>query len=126
VPVIAHPSFSGMQRIAPALLLGKIYRLFGADAVIFLHHASRFPVTAESCERTARYLTRKWGGIETTLPVPAGGISLESVDEALAFYGDDVMLLIGGSLQADPNEILARASTFVEKVRAAQAYAHNA
>ena len=36
------------------------------------------------------------------------------------------MLLIGGSLQADPNEILARASTFVEKVRAAQAYAHNA
>ncbi len=126
VPVIAHPSFSGLQQIAPPLLLGKIYRLFGADAVIFLHYASRFSVTRESCERTVRALKGKWGGLEASLPIPAGGISLENVDEALAFYGDDVMLLIGGSLQAKPTEIFERTSIFVEKVRMAHAAVHNA
>ena len=126
VPVIAHPAFSGVNRIAPELLLGKIYRLFGADAVIFLHFASRFPVTRESCERTARNLTRKWGGLETSLPIPAGGISLENVDEALALYGDDAMLLVGGSLLAKPGQIFERASTFALKVRAAAATAHHA
>jgi ribulose-bisphosphate carboxylase large chain len=126
VPVIAHPSFSGGTRIAPELILGKIFRLFGADAVIFLHFASRFPVTRESCERTARHLTGKWGGLETSLPIPAGGISLENVDEALEFYGDDTMLLVGGSLQEKPDAILERASTFVAKVRVAHTTAHYA
>src|SRR5437762_12791620 len=35
VPIIAHPAMAGSARIAPPLLLGKLFRLFGADATIF-------------------------------------------------------------------------------------------
>src|SRR5207245_10932009 len=35
VPVIAHPAYAGAVRVAPPLLLGKIFRWLGADAVIF-------------------------------------------------------------------------------------------
>ena len=39
VAFIAHPSMGGAARIAPDLLIGKLFRLLGADAVIF-------PITA--------------------------------------------------------------------------------
>ncbi|MEP7262567.1 MAG: RuBisCO large subunit C-terminal-like domain-containing protein, partial [Usitatibacter sp.] len=38
MPVMAHPAFAGAARIAPAVLLGKLFRLFGADATIFPNH----------------------------------------------------------------------------------------
>lgn len=120
VPVLAHPAFSGSIRIAPELLFGKLYRLFGADAVIFLHHQSRFPVSEESCRTTAERLTGKWGDIETSLPVPAGGIELDTVADVLGFYGDEAMLLVGGSLQRDPSAVFERSREFVETVHAAR------
>ena len=46
--VLAHPSLGGI-RIAPELLFGKLYRLLGADAVIFTGYGGRFaysPITA--------------------------------------------------------------------------------
>ena len=35
VAFFAHPSLGGAARIAPALLIGTLFRLIGADAVIF-------------------------------------------------------------------------------------------
>ena len=34
---LAHPSFGGAARIAPALLFGRLFRLLGADAPIFVN-----------------------------------------------------------------------------------------
>ena len=39
---IAHPSMGGAARIAPPLLLGKLFRLIGTDAVVFPNHGGRF------------------------------------------------------------------------------------
>ena len=117
VPVLAHPAFAGAQRIAPELLFGKIFRMYGADAVIFLHCASRFPVAPQSCRSIAARLTAKWGGLQTSLPIPAGGIALENAAEVVEFYGAEAMLLVGGSLQADPLRIFERACQFVETIR---------
>jgi hypothetical protein len=36
----------GAARIAPPLLLVKLFRLFGADAMIFPHHGGRFGYSA--------------------------------------------------------------------------------
>ena len=38
----AHPAMAGAARIAPPLLLGKLFRMFGADATIFPNHGGRF------------------------------------------------------------------------------------
>jgi len=49
--------------------------------------------------------------------VPAGGLQLHSLGEVIAFYGSDVMLLVGGSLLADPAHVGDRAARFVAAVR---------
>ncbi len=117
VPVLAHPAFGGAQRIAPQALFGKIFRLYGADAVIFVNFGSRFSPSERSCRALADGLVAPWSGLQASLPVPAGGIAVESVGSVLDFYGPDTMMLIGGNLQVDPTLIPQRTREFVEAVR---------
>ena len=104
VPVLAHPAFGGALRIAPEALFGQLFRLFGADAVIFVSFGSRFAASREPCRRLAANLRESWPGVMPSLPVPAGGIEAENAAEVVAFYGRDSMLLVGGSLQAGPGQ----------------------
>src|SRR5262245_11530673 len=121
VPVIAHPAFGGALRIAPETLFGTLFRLFGADAVIFVSFGSRFSQGEESCRRTAEALRGPLGTCLPALPVPAGGIALESAAKVVEFYGRDTMLLVGGSLQLEEGALLERSRRFVETVRDAAA-----
>ncbi len=98
IAFLAHPSFGGASRVAPDLLFGKLFRLLGADAVIFPTHGGRFGYTPETCQRLARAARAPLCGLRPALPVPAGGMALARVPEILDFYGPDTMLLIGGSL----------------------------
>jgi ribulose-bisphosphate carboxylase large chain len=50
VPILAHPSFAGNPNIPPDILLGKLFRLFGADAVIFPNYGGRFSYSPEVCQ----------------------------------------------------------------------------
>lgn len=116
---LAHPSFAGTRRIAPALLFGKLYRLLGADAPIFVNYGGRFGYAQAECGTLADQARAAWGSLRPALPVPAGGMRLERVGELLAFYGKDTMLLIGGDLLiAQGDELLARARSFVAAVAA--------
>jgi ribulose-bisphosphate carboxylase large chain len=114
---LAHPSFAGARRIAPSLLFGKLYRLFGADAPIFVNYGGRFGYAQDECGALASAARAPWGGLRPSLPVPAGGMRLERIDELLAFYGSDTMLLIGGDLLiAEGDALLTRAKAFVDAV----------
>ena len=95
--------------------------LFGADAVIFVSFGSRFSQSEDACRRTAEALRGPLGGCLPALPVPAGGIELESAAKVVEFYGRDAMLLVGGSLQLEPGALLERSRRFVESVREAAA-----
>lgn len=114
--VLAHPSLSGAQRIAPDLLLGKLFRLLGADATIFPHHGGRFAYTPRTCRALADAARRDWHDLKPCLPVPAGGIAIDRIAELLAFYGSDVMLLIGGSLLAAGEQLTEQAARFTAEV----------
>ncbi len=116
VPVMAHPSMGGAVRFAPELLFGKLLRAFGADAVIFVGYAGRFGVPREACAAIAGNLRAPWGELRPSLPVPGGGIEVDTVDEAVAFYGRDAMLLVGGSLQVEEGALLERSRAFVSAV----------
>lgn len=111
VPVLAHPSFAGSQRIRPALL-GRLFRLFGADAVIFPSYGGRFSYDRDTCAAFADALRTPWHRYRPALPTPAGGMTVERVPELVTFYGPEVMLLIGGSLLEAENAIVARARAF--------------
>jgi ribulose-bisphosphate carboxylase large chain len=119
VPVLAHPAFAGAQRIAPEALFGRLFRLFGADAVIFVSFGSRFAASRETCRRLAANLRDSWPGVMPSLPVPAGGIEAENAAEAVSFYGRDSMLLVGGSLQAGPGSVAQRSRELVRSVERA-------
>ncbi len=121
LPVLAHPAFAGAQRIAPPLLLGTLFRLFGADAVIFPNYGGRFSYDADSCLALAARARDPLGHFGPALPVPAGGMSAARVDEMVDFYGRDVMLLVGGALLEAGAGLPAAAAAFVERVRAASA-----
>ena len=98
IAFVAHPTLAGAARIAPPLLFGKLFRLFGADAFIYPNHGGRFGYSPQTCRALARAGLADWNGLAPSVPVPAGGMSRSRVAEMLDFYGADVMLLIGGSL----------------------------
>jgi S-methyl-5-thioribulose 1-phosphate isomerase len=119
VPVLAHPAYGGAARVAPPLLLGKLFRWLGADAVIFPHAGGRFAYDAATCKAIAAACGVPLPPWRAALPVPAGGLSVERVAEVVRFYGRDVMLLIGGSLLLEADRLPQRARAFVDAVAAA-------
>ncbi len=118
VPILAHPALAGAGRIAPPLLLGRLFRLFGADATIFPNAGGRFGYSRSTCGAIARTAREPWGGLAPALPVPAGGMSIERVPELRETFGDDTMLLVGGSLLVAGDALEARCRAFVEAAHA--------
>lgn len=117
MPILAHPALAGAARIAPPLLLGKLFRLFGADATIFPNAGGRFGYSAATCAAIASAARDAWHDLAPTLPVPAGGMSVERVAGMRSRFGDDAMLLIGGALiDGDPRGLEARTRAFVAAV----------
>jgi ribulose-bisphosphate carboxylase large chain len=113
---IAHPTLGGAARIAPAFLCGKLFRMLGADAVVFPHYGGRFGYSLDTCKHLARAALEECDGMRPSVPVPAGGMTRERVPEMLDFYGSDVMLLIGGALLAAREHLVEATSEFVSAV----------
>jgi len=112
----AHPSFTGGARIAQPLY-NKLFRIFGADAVIFATFGGRFGYSHETCCGIADGAREALGGLKPAMPVPAGGLTLRRVEETLDFYGADTMLLIGGDLLLAEHDAIAReTAAFVQGV----------
>ena len=105
--VLAHPALLGAfvaersHGIAPAVLFGTLMRLLGADATIFPHAGGRFSFSECDCRQLAQQATAPLGRLRSVMPVPAGGMTVDRIDELLAVYGREVMVLIGGDLHRE-------------------------
>ena len=117
VAFIAHPSMAGASRIAPPCLLGKLFRVLGADAVVFPNHGGRFGYSADTCRALAQAALAERDGLRPSVPVPAGGMTRDRVAEMLEFYGPDVMLLIGGNLLEAREHLVEATAAFVAEVQ---------
>ena len=104
LPILFHPSLLGGFTVGPEagidhqVLYGTLARLAGADAVIFPNFGGRFSFSTDDCRGITAGCASPLGEISTAFPTPAGGMSLDRVAELRDFYGDDVVLLIGGDL----------------------------
>jgi ribulose-bisphosphate carboxylase large chain len=116
VAFIAHPALAGNARIAPPVLLGKLFRLCGADATIFPNHGGRFTYPHATCHAIAGAARDPWHGLRATLPMPAGGMTVERVPELVRDYGCDTGLLIGGGLLTAREQLAERTRAFVAQV----------
>lgn len=117
--VLAHPAFtSGLfgrsAGISAELVLGDLFRLAGADAVIYPNAGGRFSFSAATCARINTHLRGSLGPVRASLPAPAGGIDVARAGHWLRCYGPDTMLLIGGSLYAQGD--LTRAAAALRRV----------
>jgi ribulose-bisphosphate carboxylase large chain len=113
----AHPTLAGASRISPQLLFGKIFRMLGADALVFPNHGGRFGYTPDTCRELARTALADWHGVRPAAPVPAGGMTIGRIGEMLDFYGSEVMLLIGGALLEARARLTEETAAFVAKVK---------
>ena len=121
LPIVAHPAFSGVLRAAEPALFGKLFRWYGADAVIFPHAGGRFSYSEATCRAIADALRAPHPRARPAFPAPAGGIRVDRVGELLDFYGNDCILLIGGSLYQAGDALFDRTRDLVEQVtRAAE------
>ena len=59
---------------------------------------------------------RDEGGLKASVPVPAGGMTLDRVSEMLDFYGQDAMLLIGGGLLTAGEHLTEVTAAFTRRV----------
>jgi ribulose-bisphosphate carboxylase large chain len=116
LPLLAHPALAGVLRADEPALLGKLFRWFGADAVIFPHTGGRFRYSLATCRQLAATLRAKHPCARPAFPVPAGGIRVEHVPDLLEFYGPDTILLLGGSLYEAGDTLFERTRALVEQV----------
>ncbi|MGN6392729.1 MAG: RuBisCO large subunit C-terminal-like domain-containing protein [Gemmatimonadales bacterium] len=121
LPIVAHPALAGTLRLSEPLLLGKLFRWFGADAVIFPHAGGRFTYSLETCRAIAEALRADHPRARPALPAPAGGIKVDRIGELLEVYGPDCILLIGGSLYDRGDALFERTRALVDRVTRAAA-----
>lgn len=121
VAFLTHPSLAGAARIAPPFHFGGLFRMLGADAVVFPNHGGRFGYSPETCRAIQARSLDKRAGLRPCVPVPAGGMSRERVPEMLEFYGTDIMLLIGGGLLEARERLTEATAAFVADVHGWQA-----
>ena len=104
LPVLSHPAFQGTYVLHPEsgishyALFGQIARLAGADASIYPNYGGRFSFTRDECRSIVEGCRAPMGRLRAILPCPGGGMALSRVPELLKFYGNDVILLVGGGL----------------------------
>ena len=51
---LTHPALAGAARIAPPFHFGRLFRMLGADAVVFPNHGGRFGYSPETCRAIAK------------------------------------------------------------------------
>jgi ribulose-bisphosphate carboxylase large chain len=104
--LLAHPALAGAflggeRGIAPELLAGDLFRLAGADAVLFPAAPSRFAVSARDVDALAARLARPWGEIAPAFLALGGGFDADRLAAELPRRGPDTIYLASGAVFAE-------------------------
>ncbi|MDY6834238.1 MAG: RuBisCO large subunit C-terminal-like domain-containing protein [Chloroflexota bacterium] len=123
VIIMTHPALTGVyfhdrkHGMTPAVLLGTLFRLLGVDISIFPNAGGRFHFTTQECADLAwalRESRAKWRG---SLPCPAGGMQVNRIGDVVRFFGEDTVILIGGSVMQRHADLSQGTRDFMEEIR---------
>lgn len=120
--VMAHPALTGTcfhdrdHGMTPAVLLGTLFRLIGADISIFPNAGGRFHFTVEECTAIAEALRAPMGDLAAAFPCPAGGMNLGRIPELASTFGPDSVVLIGGDVLRQ-SDIERGTRRFMDEIR---------
>lgn len=119
VPIFAHPALAGALSGAPdhglaySVVLGTLMAYSGADAVLYPAHYGSLPFDPVE-EGKIRDILRH----RNVFPVPSAGIHPGIVPQALADYGQDVILNAGTSIMDHPQGRGAGVQAFFQAIEA--------
>ncbi len=108
VPIFAHTAgietFTGGGRsgYGHALLVGRLARLAGADAVLLSTPLAPRPLPRSVFSETVRALREPWAGFAPVMPVLGGGLTADHVPDLVALTGLDTIIGVGGAIQGHP------------------------
>jgi 2,3-diketo-5-methylthiopentyl-1-phosphate enolase len=107
-PILAHTAgietFTGSPSggYGHRLLLGRLLRLAGADAVLIsTPHAPR-PLDPALYRAVLAACVDDWVGLAPTMPMVGGGLTAEHIRSIVEVAGTDVIIGVGGAIQGDP------------------------
>jgi 2,3-diketo-5-methylthiopentyl-1-phosphate enolase len=113
VPIFAHPALAGAlcgspdHGLAYSVVLGTLMAHGGADAVLYPAHYGSLPFDPDQ-EAQIRDILRS----RNVFPVPSAGITPAIVPQALADYGNDVILNSGTGIMDHPQGCAAGVKAF--------------
>jgi len=129
LPVIAHTAgldmFGGRDglTVAPEILVGRLMRLAGADAVLIGSPWARRRTPEPLWQRMADLLRDPWGALTRAFPVVGGGVVAEQLADVVGLLGIDVIVTAGGSINGHPAGAEVGARTMMEALAEAVAAA---
>jgi len=104
LPIMGHPALLGSfvtskeQGLSHGVIFGQLMRIAGADIGIFPNFGGRFSFSKAECNEIALAGRSELSHLEPLWLSPAGGMTLDRIEEMIDFYGKDTASLIGGAL----------------------------
>jgi 2,3-diketo-5-methylthiopentyl-1-phosphate enolase len=114
-PVFAHTAgvetFTGAPRsgYGHGLLVGRLVRLVGADAILSSTPFAPRPLPRPVFEATVDRMREAWHGMRPAIPVVGGGLTAAHVGPIVEALGRDVIIGVGGAIQGHPEGAAAGA-----------------
>jgi 2,3-diketo-5-methylthiopentyl-1-phosphate enolase len=127
VPIFVHPAFAGAMCAAPdhglaySVVLGTLMAHGGADAVLYPAHYGSLPFDRDE-EAKIRDNLRS----HNVFPVPSAGIHPGVVPQAIADYGNEVILNAGTGIMDHPDGAASGVIAFfeaLERIKQKQSFA---
>ena len=108
VPIFVHTAgvetFTGGARsgYGHALLIGRLLRLVGGDAVLVSTPFAARPLSAAVFAATLERMRDPWHDLRPSMPVVAGGLTADHVAGLVDAVGADAIIGVGGAIQGHP------------------------
>jgi len=124
VPIASHPAMAGAMYpsrhygISPAVLLGKLNRLAGADLVLFPSPYGSVVMPKVENLAIKEVLLKNFHNIKQSIPVPSAGIHPGIVPLILKDFGKDVVVNAGGGIHGHPLGTIAGGQAFHQAINA--------
>lgn len=109
VPIFVHTAgvetFTGGSRsgYGHALLLGRLLRLAGADAVLTSTPLATRPLPPPIFEATIDRLRSPWLEVPPSMPVVGGGLRADHAPALYRWLGPNAIIGVGGAIQGHPD-----------------------
>jgi ribulose-bisphosphate carboxylase large chain len=109
LPIMSHCAWQGALTRQPnpafsvPMVFGLLPRLAGADLSIMPGFGGRFNISRDACREMALALHRPITGIKPAMPMPGGGITMQTLPDFADVFTTDSAMLMSGALFQQPD-----------------------